>query len=377
MMDFEQAANFISLSVQPLKTQARTIAGINAKQGRRQRGGRPGHGGGQGRQSHGGRGNLHGHNVGRGCQGQRGGRGISTGYYTPEEWQSLTPDQHTLIMDARSSADSQQQGGANRHQISQVVVDNAALIEDAASALTTPTSLQQPNPAGGNAGNQLCQRSRTIGMIQTGARVTPLSGHTRSASYLSCVSALSHENINNSEGYLGMMELDSHANTCTLGANFCAIAYTEKACNVQLYHPDYQAQSDVPIVQAAMVYTDPDTGESFILVINQGLNMGDSLPASLISPFQLRSNGIIIDDCPKPISPNLSPSSHSIYIPSMDLRTPLQLQGIVSCFLTHFPSDYELNHYPWVELTSDQEWNPNDKRFQELEERMFYDLDSK
>jgi hypothetical protein len=89
-------------------------------------------------------------------------------------------------MDARSSADSQQQGGENRHQISQVVVDNAALIEDAASALTTLTSLQQPNPAGGSAGNQFGQRSRTIGMILTGARVTRLSGHTRSASYLSC-----------------------------------------------------------------------------------------------------------------------------------------------------------------------------------------------
>ena len=60
----------------------------------------------------------------------------------------------------------------------------------------------------------------------------------------------------------------------------------------------------------------------------------------------------------------------------MDLRIPFQLQSILSCFPTHFPSDYELNHYPWIELTSDQEWNPNDKGFQELEERTFYDLDS-
>ena len=120
-----------------------------------------------------------------------------------------------------------------------------------------------------------------------------------------------------------MMELDSHADTCTLGANFRVVAYTEKVCNVQPYHPDYQAQLDIPIVQAATVYTDPDTGESFILIINQGLYMGDSLPASLISPFQLRSYGIIVDDCPKHLSPNPSPSSHSIYIPNMDLRIPL------------------------------------------------------
>jgi hypothetical protein len=60
----------------------------------------------------------------------------------------------------------------------------------------------------------------------------------------------------------------------------------------------------------------------------------------------------------------------------MDLRIPFQLQSIVSCFPTHIPSDYELNHYPWIELISDQEWNPNDKQFQELEERMINDLDA-
>jgi hypothetical protein len=133
-----------------------------------------------------------------------------------------------------------------------------------------------------------------------------------------------------------MMKLDSHANTCTLGANFRAIAYTEKVCNVQPYHPDNQAQSDAPIVQAVMVYMDPDTGESFILVINQGPYMGDSLPASLISPFQLRSHGIIVDDCPKPISPNLSPSSHSIY-PKHGPKDSTSITGHCILFSHSFP----------------------------------------
>jgi hypothetical protein len=68
-----------------------------------------------------------------------------------------------------------------------------------------------------------------------------------------------------------MMELDSHANTCTLGANFRVIAHTDKSCNVTPYHPEYQTQLDVPIVQAATAYTDPQTGDSYILIINQGL----------------------------------------------------------------------------------------------------------
>jgi hypothetical protein len=108
MTDFEQAANFISFSVQPLKSQTRVIGGISSDQGRGQgrcRGGRGGghqlgRGGHNGRQGHGGRG-VFGRNPGRGRQGARqGSRGISTGYYTPEEWQTLTPDQCTAVMDA-------------------------------------------------------------------------------------------------------------------------------------------------------------------------------------------------------------------------------------------------------------------------------------
>ncbi len=68
MADFEQAANFISLSVQPLKSQSRVIGGTSSDLGRERRGGRgsPGRGGGpsQGR-------------GGRNARQGRGGRGAS------------------------------------------------------------------------------------------------------------------------------------------------------------------------------------------------------------------------------------------------------------------------------------------------------------
>jgi hypothetical protein len=51
-------------------------------------------------------------------------------------------------MDARSSADLQSQGGANRCQIAQIDVDAAAITEDAVSALTSPTVFQKHNTTG-------------------------------------------------------------------------------------------------------------------------------------------------------------------------------------------------------------------------------------
>lgn len=65
--------------------------------------------------------------------------------------------------------------------------------------------------------------------------------------------------------YVATIDLDSHADTCTLSANFRVISYTEKECNV----------NGVLIVQAGTAYTHPDIGETIILVVNQGFYMGD------------------------------------------------------------------------------------------------------
>jgi hypothetical protein len=56
---------------------------------------------------------------------------------------------------------------------------------------------------------------------------------------------------------------------------------------------------DIPIVQAGTAYDDPNTGETVILIINQGLYFGDSLPVTLLNPNQMRFNGIEVDDVPK------------------------------------------------------------------------------
>jgi hypothetical protein len=77
------------------------------------------------------------------------------------------------------------------------------------------------------------------------------------------------------------IELDSHADTSVIGNNCRVISYTDKTCKVAPYHPNYDSMEDIPIVQAGTAYDDPNTGETVILIINQGLYFGDSLPITL------------------------------------------------------------------------------------------------
>jgi hypothetical protein len=82
----------------------------------------------------------------------------------------------------------------------------------------------------------------------------------------------------------------------------------------------------------------------------------------------LRANGLIRDDCPTQFNEN---SSHSIYIPSCDLRTPLALDGVISGVVkrqaTMAESDDLSLH---VELTSDLEWFPYSTDFASVQKHV-------
>ncbi len=126
-------------------------------------------------------------------------------------------------------------------------------------------------------------------------------------------------NSSNLEGTYGLTEMDSHADTACLGKNFRVIAHTDRVCKVFPYHPDYPPMSDVPIVQVATDYDDPESGETFVLVVNQGLHLGEALENSLFLPNQLRAYGVVVDDIPKHLAPDPNKATHSIWVPNDDL----------------------------------------------------------
>jgi hypothetical protein len=128
-------------------------------------------------------------------------------------------------------------------------------------------------------------------------------------------------------------ELDSRADTCCLGATYHIIEYTGQVCEVHPYHPKYKPTQNIPVVKGVTAYDDEKTGKTYILCVNQGLYFGNDMKHSLLNQNQMRSNGVIVDDCPVHLSPDNS-STHSIYFPDEDIRILLQLNGCMSHFVT-------------------------------------------
>ena len=80
----------------------------------------------------------------------------------------------------------------------------------------------------------------------------------------------------------------------------------------------------------------------------------------------MRSYGIVVDDVPKHLSVNCA-STHSIYIPSMDLRIPLELDGVISYINTRYPNESEVENCTHISLTSSSVWEPHSETFAEQE----------
>jgi hypothetical protein len=119
---------------------------------------------------------------------------------------------------------------------------------------------------------------------------------------------------------------------------------------------------DVPIVTTAMAYDAPN-GHMYILILAQSIYLGGLLDYSLICPNQLRSNGIIVDNAPKRLSPNPLMATHSIFVPNDDLRIPTDLKGVISYFITQTPTLQEIETCKWIMLTSENDWDPHSDIF--------------
>ena len=72
----------------------------------------------------------------------------------------------------------------------------------------------------------------------------------------------------------GRSELDSHADTCVVGATWKVMVYTGVVCDVYPYSDSYKPLEQVPVVEAVTAYNHP-AGEMFILVLAQALYLGD------------------------------------------------------------------------------------------------------
>ena len=120
----------------------------------------------------------------------------------------------------------------------------------------------------------------------------------------------------------GHIELDSHADTVILGSNVVVLHYMGNECEVSPYSDEYEAISNVPVVCGATLWTDQNDNQGYILVFNEALWMGDSLPHSLINPNQLRTYGTLVQDNLFSCDPLvIEPPNNDITIPLSALGT--------------------------------------------------------
>ena len=163
----------------------------------------------------------------------------------------------------------------------------------------------------------------------------------------------------------GRLELDLHVDMCVAGAMWKVMEYTGVVCNVYPYSNSYKPLKQVPVVEAVTAY-DHLAGETFILVLAQALYLGDRQEPSLLCPNQMRSYRIVVDDVPKHLSVNCA-LTHSIYIPSMDLQIPLELDGVISYINTRYPNESEVENCTHIRLTSSSVWEPHSEMCAEQE----------
>ena len=130
----------------------------------------------------------------------------------------------------------------------------------------------------------------------------------------------------------GRIELDSHADTVVLGSNAVVLHYTGNECEVSPYSDEYEAISNVPVVRGATLWTDQNDNQGYILVFNEALWMGDTLPHSLINPNQLRAYGTLVQDNP------FSRDPLAIEPPNNDITIPLSTLGTIIYADTRAPT---------------------------------------
>ena len=147
-------------------------------------------------------------------------------------------------------------------------------------------------------------------------------------------------------------EMDSHADTCVLDCNFSPIYFTGRKCSVCAYNDDYDPIDNIPIAAGTTAYDDPYDGNTYILVIHEGLYFGEKMRHSLLNPNQLRHYGTVVDDNPY--------HQDGMMVQTEEITIPLTSYGTDILFTTRTPTAYELENCKHIDLTSGSiEWDPN------------------
>ncbi len=169
-----------------------------------------------------------------------------------------------------------------------------------------------------------------------------------------------------------LAEMDSHVDTCVVGANALIIIDFERPVQVTGYDSSKKSKP-FRIVSGVLAYDDPYTGRTHMLVVHQAISM-PQIEHNLLCPMQMRQNDVEVDERPKFFTVKPTEKSHAIVAKNEaeELIIPLQLDGMTSYFATRKPTKDEFEGSDSVfELTAQgPEWDPQTTSYAEQEAAM-------
>ena len=124
-------------------------------------------------------------------------------------------------------------------------------------------------------------------------------------------------------------DIDSHADSPIVGDNTSILFYTNKTVRVSGFTKALGDINKVPVVVAAVAYTDTVTEVTYLLVISNVIYM-KGMDGTLIPLFMIRLIGHEVDECPKFMCKKPLIKTHDISISDPELIIPLPLKGITS-----------------------------------------------
>lgn len=121
-----------------------------------------------------------------------------------------------------------------------------------------------------------------------------------------------------------------------VGRNAYILADLHKSVDVSPFTPDY-APLTVPLVDAALQYDCPYSGESYTLILRNALSV-PSISNNLLPLFLLREAGLQVKEVPKIHIDHPGVEHHAITFPDTNFCIPLQVWGTFSYFTTYKPT---------------------------------------
>jgi hypothetical protein len=160
-------------------------------------------------------------------------------------------------------------------------------------------------------------------------------------------------NVRNQASRTIFAMIDNGSDTFGISGNAWVIdAMTDREADISGYDEDTTSRTGVPIGAGTTCTTLP-TGESVLLHVYEA-TIGGHNAKNLFSVAQMRNAGVIVNDKPRL-------HGGKPYIECNDYIIPLVMKEGIIGFEIRKPTQYELDNLPVIELTQENEWNPEDQ----------------